>query len=133
MSGTGGGSQNGRESAKPNLCPTCGGKGQIKKGYGVGARYSAFSVSGKVQVQQDKEWKLVTKQMLLGAFDQLIIPEDGNLKVLDTRTNAIYKSLGAGNMSVHQLVHKAKGKADQTLSTLTEVSPHFRIDNVAKV
>lgn len=36
MSGNGGGTQNIRQPRNPNACPTCGGKGQIKKGYGVG-------------------------------------------------------------------------------------------------
>lgn len=88
--------------------------------YAQSGRYSAFSVTGKVQVKQDAEWKDVTKRMPLGAFDELRIPEKASVKILETKTNAIYKSNGSGNMTVRQLVKNAKAQSESTLSGLTQ-------------
>ena len=84
------------------------------------ARYTAFSVSGNVQVKHDAVWKGIAKHMPLDAFDELMIPENGSLKILETKTNALYRNTGYGTMTVRQLISNAKSQSENSLSALTQ-------------
>lgn len=84
------------------------------------ARYTAFNVVGKVQVKQEVGWIDVTKSMPLGTFDEVKIDNKGTLEVLETKTNAIYKSYDQGNMTVYQLIKNAKSQSEKTITGLTQ-------------
>ena len=82
-------------------------------------RYSVFSVSKNIQVKQDSNWKIVKKHMYLGAYDELVIPANGVIKILDDKTKCIYKNNCDGTMTVRQLIKIAKSRSENSLSNLT--------------
>lgn len=84
------------------------------------SRYSVFSVSGQVQIKQETNWKDITKHMPLGAFDELNIPTNGLIKILENKTNNIYKSSINGITTVRQVVKDAKKQSEGSLSSLTQ-------------
>lgn len=84
------------------------------------SRYSAFSVSGNVQVKKDSHWVDVVKGMPLGAFDELKFFEKSSIKIIENKTNKIFKKAGSGVIVVRQLVNSAKSQSEGSLSTLTQ-------------
>lgn len=83
-------------------------------------RYSVFDVVGRVQVKQGQEWKEATKYMPLRAFDELKILDKSSIRIIDAKTNAIYKTYNEGEFTVRQLIKTARLKSESTLSSLTE-------------
>jgi len=84
--------------------------------------YTIYDWSGQVRIKEYKgqQWLPVEKGKPVSGVDSVDIAKKGTLRIIDTRSNLIYKSLNTGKMRVLAIINEAKNQHSRTLSAVNQ-------------
>lgn len=84
--------------------------------------YKAYDWSGQVQVKEYKNshWSPVQKNQAMSGLDSVDIDNNGYLRIIDTRSNLIYKSTSIGKMRMLTIINDAKKQNSHTLAAVNQ-------------
>lgn len=84
--------------------------------------YKAYDWSGQVQVKEYKKshWSPVQKNQAMSGLDSVDIDNNGYLRIIDTRSNLIYKSTSIGKMRMLTIINDAKKQNSHTLAAVNQ-------------
>ena len=84
--------------------------------------YKVYDWSGKVQVKEYKfpQWSPVQKNQPMSGLDSVDIDKKGYLRIIDSRSNLIYKSMSTGKMRMLTIINDAKKQNSHTLAAVNQ-------------
>ena len=82
--------------------------------------FAIYDWKGKVLIKEYKtqQWLPAQKDQPVNGLDSVIIDPNSVLRVIDTRSNLIYKSTSAGKMRVLNIINDAKKQNSNTLAAV---------------
>lgn len=84
------------------------------------ADFTVREVTGNVQIKQGGGTKDATVGMVIKPVDLIIIPENGSIKILDSRTSQIYESTTSGQVTATRIVFDASKKAASNSASIND-------------
>ena len=84
--------------------------------------YKVYDWSGTVQVKEHKtsQWLPAQKNQPMSGLDSIDICTKGYLRIIDTRSNLIYKSTSMGKMRMLTIINNAKNQNSHTLAAVNQ-------------
>ena len=84
--------------------------------------YKVYDWSGKVQAKEYKspQWSPVQKNQPMSGLDSVDIDKKGYLRIIDSRSNLIYKSMSTGKMRMLTIINDAKKQNSHTLAAVNQ-------------
>lgn len=84
--------------------------------------YTIYDWSGQVRIKEYKgqQWLPVEKGKPVSGVDSVDIAKKGTLRIIDNRSNLIYKSLNTGKMRVLAIINEAKNQHSRTLAAVNQ-------------
>lgn len=82
--------------------------------------YVIYDLSGKVDIKEYKgqKWNPAEKKQTVSGVDSVFIAPKGELRIMDNRTNLIYKSTSTGKMRILTIINDAKKQTSNTLAAI---------------
>lgn len=87
-----------------------------------------YKVKGDVIVKSGSNTQKAQKRQKVASTDELTIPRNAGVSILDTKDNRVYSSLSQGRMTVRHLIDQAKSNA----SSITRTTNDVVIENLAE-
>ena len=84
--------------------------------------YNVYDWSGGVQIKEYKtsQWSPVQKNKAISGLDSVDVDKKGYLRIIDTRSNLIYKSTSTGKMRILTIINDAKKQNSHTLAAVNQ-------------
>ena len=84
--------------------------------------YNVYDWSGGVQIKEYKtsQWSPIQKNKAISGLDSVDVDKKGYLRIIDTRSNLIYKSTSTGKMRILTIINDAKKQNSRTLSAVNQ-------------
>ncbi|MBO5674190.1 MAG: hypothetical protein J6R59_07430 [Paludibacteraceae bacterium] len=84
--------------------------------------YNVYDWSGGVQIKEYKtsQWSPVQKNQAISGLDSVDVDKKGYLRIIDTRSNLIYKSTSTGKMRILTIINDAKKQNSHTLAAVNQ-------------
>ena len=84
--------------------------------------YAIYDWTCQASIKEYKgdQWSPIRKDQAVSGLDSIQIAEKGTLRVIDTRTNLIYRSTKTGKMRILNLINDAKSQNSRTLSAVNQ-------------
>ena len=84
--------------------------------------YTIYDWSGQVRIKEYKGqlWQPIQKNQQVSGLDSVEIDKKGTLRVIDNRSNLIYKSTSTGKMRVLTIINDAKKQNSRTLAAVNQ-------------
>lgn len=92
------------------------------------AELNIYKVKGDVLVKSGNSTSKAQKRQRVASTDELTIPRNAGVSILDTKDNRVYSSLSQGRMTVKRLIDQAKSNA----SSITRTTNDVVIENLAE-
>lgn len=82
--------------------------------------YNVYDWSGDVQIKEYKtsQWLPVQKSQAISGLDSVDVDKKGYLRILDTRSNLIYKSTSTGKMLMFTIINAARKQNSHSLAAV---------------
>ncbi len=82
--------------------------------------YNVYDWSGDVQIKEYKtsQWLPVQKSQAISGLDSVDVDKKGYLRILDTRSNLIYKSTSTGKMRMFTIINAARKQNSHSLAAV---------------
>ena len=84
--------------------------------------YTVYDWTGKASIKEYKtqQWNPVKKNQAVSGLDSVSIDKNSTLRIIDTRSNLIYKSTKTGKMRILTIINDAKNQNSRTLSAVNQ-------------
>lgn len=84
--------------------------------------YTVYDWTGKASIKEYKttQWSPVKKNQAVSGLDSVSIDKNSTLRIIDTRSNLIYKSTKIGKMRILTIINDAKNQNSRTLSAVNQ-------------
>lgn len=84
--------------------------------------YTVYDWTGKASIKEYKttQWSPVKKNQAVSGLDSVSIDKNSTLRIIDTRSNLIYKSTKTGKMRILTIINDAKNQNSRTLSAVNQ-------------
>lgn len=84
--------------------------------------YAVYDWTGKASIKEYKttQWSPVKKNQAVSGLDSVSIDKNSTLRIIDTRSNLIYKSTKTGKMRILTIINDAKNQNSRTLSAVNQ-------------
>lgn len=84
--------------------------------------YAIYDFSGQIRFKENKtpQWISAQKNQPVNGLDSIDISSKGFVRIIDTRTNQIFKSTITGKTRVLTIINEAKKQSARTLSALNQ-------------
>ena len=84
--------------------------------------YNVYDWSGGVQIKEHKtsQWSPVQKNKAVSGLDSVNVDKKGYLRIIDSRSNLIYKSMSTGKMRMLTIINDAKKQNSHTLAAVNQ-------------
>lgn len=79
-----------------------------------------YRLTGDVKIKQNSGLSLLHRRAVVNPSDQLIIPENGKVEILDETSRRIYSSLIQGSFSVKDIIEMAKKNSSEITKITNE-------------
>lgn len=88
--------------------------------YGQTSNYEIFDIQNSVQIKPRgaKQWSIAHKGNTLGLIDSVKIGTNGKIRILDIRTNEVYRSDKSGNYRVKDIRDAAKEQSTKMFAAI---------------
>lgn len=84
--------------------------------------YTIYDWTGKASIKEYKttQWSPVKKNQAVSGLDSVSIDKNSTLRIIDTRSNLIYKSTKTGKIRILTIINDAKNQNSRTLSAVNQ-------------
>lgn len=91
-----------------------------------------YKVKGEVAVKSGNRTRKAEKRQGVVSSDELTIPRNAGISILDTKDNRVYSSLSPGNMTVGNLIDQATSNASSITRTTNDVMIQSLVESGGK-